>query len=138
MYIHFLSLPYLSLVSKTPPLTSHIFSVLIHVMQGWTDASSPWPQVMQALSHFSYHITAGQYVLCDLQGGVYESTVILTDPVILSKTKEFGVTDLGPEGISSFFTTHICTRFCRKYWILPDNCKRHFKPEPGTIMIDCD
>lgn len=25
---------------------------------------------MQALSHFSYHKTGGQLVLCDLQGGV--------------------------------------------------------------------
>jgi hypothetical protein len=27
-------------------------------------------QVMQALSHFSYHKSGGQLVLCDLQGGM--------------------------------------------------------------------
>ena len=75
---------------------------------GWADDSTPWPRVMQALSHFSYHITSGQFVLCDLQGGIYSNAVVLTDPVILSRSKRFGVTDLGPQGISSFFSNHVC------------------------------
>jgi hypothetical protein len=29
-----------------------------------------WSSLMQALSHFSYHMTGGHYVLCDLQGGI--------------------------------------------------------------------
>lgn len=45
---------------------------------GWHDSNSSWPKVMQALSHFSYHITAGQYLLCDLQGGIYKDSAILT------------------------------------------------------------
>lgn len=47
---------------------------------------------MQALSHFSYHITGGSYVLCDLQGGIYQHQVILSDPVMLSRFREYGVT----------------------------------------------
>lgn len=31
----------------------------------------PWHDVMQALSHFSYHVSGGSLVLCDLQGIVY-------------------------------------------------------------------
>jgi hypothetical protein len=69
---------------------------------GWADTDTPWPRVMQALSRFSYHVSGGQFVLCDLQGGVYSDTVVLTDPVILSRSKQYGVTDLGPLGISSF------------------------------------
>lgn len=38
---------------------------------------------MQSLSHFGYHVTGGNYVLCDLQGGVYHREVVLSDPVIL-------------------------------------------------------
>jgi hypothetical protein len=75
---------------------------------GWADSSTPWPQLMQALSHFSFHASGGQYVLCDLQGGVYSNAVVLTDPVILSRDKSYGVTDLGPRGISSFFSNHKC------------------------------
>ena len=32
---------------------------------------------MQALSHYSYHITGGQFLMCDLQGGWYSDGVIL-------------------------------------------------------------
>eukprot|EP00121_Abeoforma_whisleri_P004302 Awhi_evm1s3889 len=35
---------------------------------GWVnDDSGVWGEIMQALSHFSYHYSSGQYVLCDLQ-----------------------------------------------------------------------
>lgn len=34
---------------------------------GWNDIGMEWAQVMQALSHFSYHVSGGNYVLCDLQ-----------------------------------------------------------------------
>ncbi|CAP60193.1 uncharacterized protein PODANS_1_5070 [Podospora anserina S mat+] len=84
---------------------------------GWvTDDRRPWPLAMQALSHFRYHITGGQYVLCDLQGGVYSHEVILTDPAIPSHKKEFGMTDLGSDGISNFFRKHVCNGFCRRDW----------------------
>jgi hypothetical protein len=35
-----------------------------------TAAAAAVVQAMQALSHFSYHKTGGQLVLCDLQGGI--------------------------------------------------------------------
>lgn len=39
---------------------------------GWADITGgAWSEAMQALSHFSYHNSGGQFVLCDLQGGVY-------------------------------------------------------------------
>ena len=61
---------------------------------GWNDYSKGWGEAMQALSHFSYHVSDGSYVLCDLLGGIDQHEVILSDPVILSRTREFGVTDL--------------------------------------------
>lgn len=41
---------------------------------GWSAAvtGSMWSEAMQALSHFSYHSTGGQFLLCDLQGGGYK------------------------------------------------------------------
>ena len=30
---------------------------------GWNSSSTPWHEVMQALSHFSYHISGGRYLL---------------------------------------------------------------------------
>lgn len=78
---------------------------------------------MQGLSHFSYHHTGGKFLLCDLQGGHYDTCYILTDPVVMSMddTKQYGATDFGSEGISNFFARHKCTRFCRKAWAKPNN-----------------
>ncbi|TFB03107.1 hypothetical protein CCMA1212_004516 [Trichoderma ghanense] len=102
---------------------------------GWNNETTAWGKVMQALSHFSYHATGGFYVLCDLQGGVYQREIVLSDPVILSRRREFGVTDLGPHGISSFFSTHECD-YCHPSWTRPANAAQYFRPERGTLMMN--
>ena len=88
---------------------------------GWSDDSTPWPRVMQALSHFSYHESQGKHLLCDLQGGLYRNGVVLTDPVIMSAERAYGPTDLGQEGIISFFSHHQCNEYCRRSWRKPPN-----------------
>lgn len=61
---------------------------------GW-QSNSAWGQVMAALSHYSYHVTGGELLLCDLQGGVSDRAgCILTDPVICSRERSFGLTDV--------------------------------------------
>ncbi|KAK4108291.1 kinase-like protein [Canariomyces notabilis] len=102
---------------------------------GWNDDTRHWARVMQALSHFSYHISGGNYVLCDLQGGIYQNEVVLSDPVILSRNREYGVTDLGPEGISSFFSQHCCNEYCRPNWTQPANPQEFYRHVRGTTMI---
>lgn len=47
------------------------------------------------------------FVLRDLRGGIKGTSIIPTDPVVLSTTREFGVTDLGSAGICSFFSEHV-------------------------------
>ncbi|KAL3902651.1 MAG: hypothetical protein SGILL_010749, partial [Bacillariaceae sp.] len=101
---------------------------------GWNDSSTPWPQVMQALSHFSYHASNGEYLLCDLQGGVYSKGAVLTDPAVNSSKKKFGITDLRSKGISSFFSQHRCNQFCRLHWKKPTNQHRYYVPQEGTSM----
>ena len=102
---------------------------------GWTpDQTSPWIEVMQALSHYSYHLNIGKVLICDLQGGSYKDGFIITDPVIMSLTKEYGPTDLGAEGISTFFARHKCNKFCNSRWIQPANKNVYFKLEQGTAM----
>jgi hypothetical protein len=87
---------------------------------------------MQALSHFSYHHSAGRYLLCDLQGGHYEDAYVLTDPVVMSNDNEkrFGATDLGSEGIDNFFAHHKCNCFCQNNWMKP------FRPRASS-RIPC-
>ena len=38
---------------------------------GWADTSTGAAQAMQALSHFSYHFSKREFLLCDVQGGIY-------------------------------------------------------------------
>ncbi|KAI1377849.1 kinase-like protein [Hypoxylon crocopeplum] len=102
---------------------------------GWNNDSIAWGEVMQALSHFSYHVSGGQFVLCDLQGGIYQHEIILSDPVILSRNRDYGVTDLGPDGISSFFSQHSCNNYCRSNWTQPTNPVQIYRPVAGTVMM---
>lgn len=106
---------------------------------GWCDQSKNfWNRVMQALSHYSYHISSGQFLLCDLQGGVNHLGVILTDPVIMSHNKRFGLTDLGRKGIINFFHSHRCNRFCRDHWTRPAYTQQYFQRTRGTTMLEYD
>jgi len=88
---------------------------------GWVNENgTDWVAVMQALSHFSYAYSSGSRLLCDLQGGLYRDGAILTDPVVMSNQKgKFGPTDLGPDGMSTFFAQHKCTPYCRRHWPVP-------------------
>ncbi|XMA20121.1 hypothetical protein WAI453_012912 [Rhynchosporium graminicola] len=96
--------------------------------QEWTPmAGNASGDVMQALSHFSYHVSYGQLLLCDLQGGVYQNGFILSDPVIMSPTQNYGPLDLGIDGINSFFSRHRCGFFCDKQWTKP--------PSTGPAVI---
>ena len=97
-----------------------------------SDAS--WPALMQALSHYSYHVTSGNFLLCDLQGGLYADGAVLTDPVMMSKDGRFGPTDLGREGMINFFTMHECGEYCRASWTRPHERGVHFAATAHTTM----
>jgi len=94
-----------------------------------------WAKALQSLSHFSYHFTNGEMVLCDLQGAIEDEAVVLTDPVLNSRGLQFGPTDLGPKGIENFFHHHVCTQWCDSSWQKPKVTARHFNPRKGTSMI---
>ncbi|KAL2064185.1 hypothetical protein VTL71DRAFT_4679 [Oculimacula yallundae] len=86
---------------------------------GWASAPDSSSEAMQALSHFSYHDSNRQLLLCDLQGGIYQDDFILSDPMIMSQTQEYGPSDLGIDGINSFFIRHRCGFFCSRQWKKP-------------------
>ena len=58
----------------------------------------------------------------------------LTDPVIMSRHKSYGVTDLGPDGISTFFARHSCNQYCQGHWQTPRNVAVHYAMRAGTTM----
>lgn len=105
---------------------------------GWTGAMGPdgagWGAAMQALSHYSYHVSNGQELLCDLQGGFYRDFAVLTDPVICSRSVDYGYNDLGRRGIYNFFAHHECSEFCREEWRRPSRAIPSYYPVKSTTM----
>ncbi|OEU12600.1 putative elongation factor 2 kinase [Fragilariopsis cylindrus CCMP1102] len=73
-------------------------------------------------------------ILCDLQGGVYQDGVVLTDPVVCSIPRTYGPTDLGLQGMNSFFANHTCNEFCRSNWKTIRNPLRCHSASKGTTM----
>jgi hypothetical protein len=97
---------------------------------------------MEAFSHFSYHKTGGQLIVCDLQGrhrhdgfNSNRCRFELTDVAICSRQRQYGPTDLGEKGIESFFANHTCNGFCHCDWSRPRETKRWFQSNRGTSMI---
>ena len=102
---------------------------------GWTpEETSSWIDVMQALSHFSYYSSNRLVLLCDLQGGIYRDGFVITDPVVMSESREYGPTDLGPDGIATFFAHHKCSKYCRSNWMTPSDKNVYFKLQKGSAM----
>lgn len=70
---------------------------------------------LPAFMHWSWVKSKGQLMIADLQGVKEESAYFLTDPVILSLSKEYGPTDMGVEGMAMFFITHECNDICKSF-----------------------
>lgn len=101
-----------------------------------------WMKVAAALSHFSYALSLGEYVLCGLQGGVRKNTnggggeLILVEATIVSKRKGgWGCRDGGKEGMELFFKRHVCSEFCDRMPLLKDH-KVFFRPN-GDKWLSC-
>ena len=91
--------------------------------------------ISQALSHYSYHVMEGNMLLCDIQGGSFNKGLAITDPVIISSNQRFCPTDLGPDGIVTFFAYHDCNRFCSSSWRLPRRRQPILVQRRGTSMV---
>ena len=100
---------------------------------GWVNQKSRTSAVMQALSHYSYHASGGNQLLCDLQGGWSNNELILTDPVIMTVgKKKFCLPDGGLSAICKFFQKHVCTEYCDPRWIRPQYFGPSSAPSNGT------
>ena len=96
-------------------------------------------RVMAAFSHFTYHISGGAMIVCDLQGrrrkNGRKSRFELTDPAICSTSRKFGATDLGREGIESFFANYEANEFTDRSWDKPYAPQAHFRRTMGTTFL---
>jgi hypothetical protein len=106
---------------------------------GWACEAA---EVMQALSHFSYHFSGGKKLLCDLQGewlepentrDAAEHNYVLTKMSFMTLHRRAQddtntSTDLGAKGVENFFSLHRCNQFCSHSWKTWSNAKQHFHP----------
>jgi len=76
--------------------------------------------IPQCFSHFTWSVTDGQQLVCDLQG-VWNNTdgFVLTDPAmhtasLPSRRGSGSMTDKGDKGIGLFFQSHQCSPLCRQ------------------------
>ena len=88
-----------------------------------------------AFMHWSWVESWGKLMIADLQGVRMDKRYILTDPVILSLRGEYGITDMGVEGMFMFLLHHKCNTFCED---LPrptlSDFKRHI---PRKMLSSC-
>ncbi|KAI1695649.1 alpha-kinase family domain-containing protein [Ditylenchus destructor] len=74
---------------------------------------------LMAFSHWTYQISSGYLMVVDLQGVISTDesgvkTLELTDPAIhCTDLTRFGRTNLGLDGMKTFFGRHVCNKFCR-------------------------
>lgn len=78
-------------------------------------------EVLQAFLHFSLEASGFRMLVADLQGVAREADVLLTDPQVLSLTKDFGPGDLGPSGMRACLAAHRCGPTCRRLGLRPVN-----------------
>lgn len=112
---------------------------------GWVDNDGTWmTDAMAAFSHYTYHASRGQLLVCDLQGRYRnnrynnsKSRFELTDPAICSIARSYGPTDLSEKGIESFFANHKCNGFCNKggKWRRPSYPTMWFPKSSATSMF---
>mmetsp|Transcript_18567 Transcript_18567/g.45988 ORF Transcript_18567/g.45988 Transcript_18567/m.45988 type:complete len:294 (+) Transcript_18567:211-1092(+) len=110
---------------------------------GWIGNTSDWKvRCMEAFTHYTYHKTGGQMIVCDIQGryrhnrySKAKSRLELGDPAICSRSRRYGPTDLGEKGIESFFANHCCNEFCESSWSRPRTPSQWFPLSKGTSMV---
>lgn len=113
---------------------------------GWIADDEGWKGLaMEAFTHYTYHRSGGQLIVCDLQGryrydrfNSNRCRFELTDVAICSRTRRYGPTDLGEKGIDTFFANHTCNRFCQyngEHWARPRYVRKWFQASHGTSML---
>lgn len=88
------------------------------------DALLPHNDMVQAFLHFSFEESGGKFIVADLQGVARDKEVLLTDPQVLSLTREYGPGDLGATGYIRCLKAHRCGRSCQQLQLTPISSSR--------------
>ena len=113
---------------------------------GWISKEEGWQgKAMEAFSHYTYHRSGGNLLVCDLEGRYRDNSRYtsgktrfeLTDVAVCSRRCRYGPTDLGEKGIDSFFRSHVCNDFCHVggQWKTPRRTQAWFPKTAATTMM---
>lgn len=97
---------------------------------GWSAGLGLLPDFF---SHWSWVHSGEKLLICDLQGhkgrpggltkyanaeeprvNLEEEYYLFTDPAVMSKSRSYGCTDLGFDGICNWFSHHVCNSMCKQ------------------------
>lgn len=114
-----------------------------------TESKAESAAIANALSHFSYDYSKGDYLLCDIQGGVFDNRdeendeeedlpenreYTLSDVVIMTKDRRCGPADLGLKGIETWFSEHECNQYCKRGWKCFPGARQRYEPTMFSTM----
>ena len=85
-----------------------------------------------AFSHFTYEVSHGKTLVCDIQGVEKSVGYVFTDPQIHATDTKWSVGDLGRAGMKLFFTAHKCNDLCRLLKLTPSNSTTAEEPFIGS------
>eukprot|EP00943_MAST-04B_sp_MAST-4B-sp1_P000441 g441.t1 len=112
-----------------------------HLGEGYTKWNNNWGYfdsdsiTMPGFSHFTFHQSGCNMLVCDLQGCKEGDEYRLTDPAVHSLEKKFGKTDMGPLGMLMFFATHKCNFICKQF--KKPKLSPHIKELARKIGLTC-
>lgn len=94
--------------------------------RGVVSKRSPYSDLLQAFSHYTWVKSGMTLLVCDLQGFKedLQDHIVLTDPAVHSRgcAGQYGAMDGGMEGVKAFFNTHTCSSFCAKMNLVGQRC----------------
>jgi len=73
-------------------------------------------QLVEVFSHWTHHMSKGQFLVCDCQGVVSGTSYMLADPAVFSHDKRFASTgwDGGRDAMWKWMVNHKCSMRCHQ------------------------
>lgn len=116
-----------------------------HEWHKWNNNSggvslNEYSTILQAFSHWTYHITSGRLMVVDLQGVKVDRAYLLTDPALhcndILRFRETR-TNLGVKGMKQFFRTHTCSDICLKLNLPTTNMRSNSSVSSSSDSLLC-
>lgn len=124
-------------VTVEPELEGHFKKFLNNNGEEMRVASPP--NFPSAFAHWTWIDSQGAFMISDIQGIRLAKGYFLTDPCVNSnnctRTRHYGTSDMGLDGILSFFHQHTCNDMCRDLKIAAETSEEWSSLMRGVISF---